>query len=62
MRVKSSWHKSSVKTIEDIGSAMAFNSWRITKNQLEDLINEGFIVEKEQLFDVISEYLCFIVQ
>jgi hypothetical protein len=62
MRVKSNWHKSSVKTIEDIGSAMAFNSWRITKNQLEDLINEGFVVEKEQLFSVISEYLCFIIQ
>lgn len=62
MRVKSSWHKTAVKTIEDIGSAMAFNSWRITKNQLEDLINEGFVVEKDQVFDVISEYLCFLIQ
>jgi hypothetical protein len=62
MRVKSRWHKASVKTIDDIGSAMAFNSWRITKNHLEDLINEGFVIEKEQLFDVISEYLCFLIQ
>jgi hypothetical protein len=62
MRVKSSWHKTAVKTIEDIGSAMAFNSWRITKNHLEDLINEGFLIEKEQVFDVISEYLCFLIQ
>jgi len=41
MRVKSKWHKTQVKTIEDIGGAMAFICWRITKNHLEDLINEG---------------------
>ncbi len=62
MRVKSKWHKSQVKTIEDIGGAMAFICWRITKNHLEDLINEGFVVEKEQVFDVIAEYLCFLIQ
>jgi hypothetical protein len=42
----------SLKTIEDIGGAMAFICWRITKNHLEDLINEGFVIEKEQVFDV----------
>ncbi len=62
MRVKSKWHKTQVKTIEDIGGAMAFICWRITKNHLEDLINEGFVVEKEQVFDVIKEYLCFLIQ
>jgi len=62
MRVKSKWHKSQVKTIEDIGGAMAFICWRITKNHLEDLINEGFVIEKEQVFDVITEYLCFLIQ
>lgn len=62
MRVKSKWYKTQVKTIEDISSALAFNSWRITKNQLEDLINEGFVIEKEQVFDVIKEYLCFLIQ
>lgn len=62
MRVKSKWHKTQVKTIEDIGGAMAFICWRITKNHLEDLINEGFVVEKEQVFDVIAEYLCFLIQ
>ncbi|VVH65495.1 hypothetical protein BSPLISOX_1512 [uncultured Gammaproteobacteria bacterium] len=62
MRVKSKWHKTQVKTIEDIGGAMAFICWRITKNHLEDLINEGFIIEKEQVFDVIAEYLCFLIQ
>ena len=46
MRVKSKWHKNQVKTIEDIGGAMAFICWRITKNHLEDLINEGFVIEK----------------
>ncbi|SFV65279.1 hypothetical protein MNB_SUP05-5-1070 [hydrothermal vent metagenome] len=62
MRVKSKWHKSKKKSTDDIGSAMAFNCWRITRNELEDLINEGFIIEKEQLFDIISEYLCFLIQ
>jgi len=62
VRVKSKWHKTQVKTIEDIGGAMAFICWRITKNHLEDLINEGFIIEKEQVFDVIAEYLCFLIQ
>lgn len=62
MRVKSKWHTTQVKTIEDISGAMAFICWRITKNHLEDLINEGFVIEKEQVFDVIVEYLCFLIQ
>ncbi len=62
MRVKSTWHKTQVKTIEDIAGALAFNSWRITKNHLEDLINEAFVIEKAQVFDVIGEYLCFLIQ
>ncbi len=62
MRVKSKWHKNKTKTIEDIGGAMAFICWRITKNHLEDLINEGFVIEKEQVYDVIREYLCFLIQ
>jgi hypothetical protein len=62
MRVKSTWHKTQVKTIDDIAGALAFNSWRITKNHLEDLINKSFIIEKAQVFDVISEYLCFLIQ
>lgn len=61
MRVKSKWHKTQVKTIEDMSGAMAFICWRITKNHLEDLINEGFVIEKEQVFDVITEYLCFLI-
>ncbi len=62
MRVKSTWHKTQVKTIDDIAGALAFNSWRITKNHLEDLINEAFVIKKAQVFDVISEYLCFLIQ
>jgi len=38
MRVKSKWHKDAVKTVDEIASALAFNTWRITKNNLEDLI------------------------
>ena len=62
MRVKSKWHKDKQKSTDDIGSAMAFNTWRITRNELEDLINEGFVIEKEQLFGVIKEYLFFLIQ
>jgi len=34
----------------------------LQKNQLEDLINEAFVIEKEQVFDVIKEYLCYLIQ
>ncbi len=62
MRVKSTWHKTQVKTIDDIAGALAFNAWRITKNHLEDLINEAYVIEKEQVFNVIQEYLCYLIQ
>jgi hypothetical protein len=62
MRVKSTWHKSQVKTIDDIAHALAFNAWRITKNQLTDLINAAFVIEKAQVFGVIAEYLCYLIQ
>ena len=62
MRVKSTWHKTQVKTIDDIAGALAFNAWRITKNQLTDLINEAYVIEKEQVFNVIQEYLCYLIQ
>jgi hypothetical protein len=62
VRVKSKWHKTQIKTIDDIAGALAFNSWRITKNHLEDLINEAFVIEKAQVFDIIAEYLCFLIQ
>ncbi|WPE16375.1 hypothetical protein R5P06_07430 [Candidatus Thioglobus autotrophicus] len=62
MRVKSTWHKTQVKTIDDIAGALAFNAWRITKNQLTDLINEAYVIEKEQVFNVIQEYLYYLIQ
>ncbi|SMN16493.1 hypothetical protein CRYPA_272 [uncultured Candidatus Thioglobus sp.] len=62
MRVKSTWHKTQVKTIDEIAGALAFNSWRITKNQLTDLINKAYVIEKEQVFDVIREYMCYLIQ
>lgn len=62
MRIKSKWHDSSAKSIDDISGALAFILWRLTKNSLEDLINEGFVIEKEQVFAVILEYLCFSIQ
>jgi len=62
MRVKSTWHKTQVKTIDDIAGALAFNSWRITKNHLTDLINKAYVIEKAQVFDVIREYMCYLIQ
>ena len=62
MRVRSAWYQAQGKTIDDIASALAFNAWRITKNNLEDLINEAFVIEKAQVFDVIAEYLFFLIQ
>ncbi|SFV77386.1 hypothetical protein MNB_SUP05-4-682 [hydrothermal vent metagenome] len=62
MRVKSTWHKTQVKTIDDIAGALAFNSWRITKNHLTDLINKAYVIEKDQVFDVIREYMCYLIQ
>jgi len=62
MRVKSTWHKTQVKTIDDIAGALAFNSWRITKNHLTDLINKAYVIEKAQVFDVINEYMCYLIQ
>lgn len=44
-----------------MASAVSFSSWRLTKNQLEDLINEGFKVEKTEVFGVIQVYLYFII-
>lgn len=62
MRIKSKWHDSSSKSIKDIATALSFNTWRLTKNSLEDLINEAFVIEKDKVFDVIVEYACFIIQ
>lgn len=62
MRIKSKWYDNQVKSIADIASALAFNTWRLIKNSLEDLINAGFTIEKAQVFDVIAEYACFIIQ
>lgn len=61
MRIKSKWHNNSKKTLQEIASAISFDSWRLTKNQLEDLINEGFKVEKTEVFGVIQVYLYFII-
>lgn len=62
MRIKSTWHKTQVKTIDEIAGALAFNSWRITKNHLTDLINKAYVIEKAQVFDVIREYMCYLIQ
>ena len=62
MRIKSKWHDSHIKSADDIGGALSFVAWRLTRNALEDLINEDFIIEKAQVFDVIAEYLCFLIQ
>ncbi len=60
MRLKTRWHDNSGKTLQEMGSALAFTCFRLTKNQLEDLINEKFQVERSELFGIIAAYLVFL--
>ena len=72
MRVKSSWHggrgkragrSHKKKSLGDIAGALAFIVWKISRNGVENLINEKFdVISHEQLFGIISEYLIFLIQ
>jgi hypothetical protein len=61
LRLKTKWHNTSGKTLQEMGSALAFSCFRLTKNQLEDLINEKFQVERAELFGIIANYLVFLI-
>jgi len=63
IRVKSKWNKKDkARTPEEIGSALAFNLWRIAGANVLHLENEGFQTDTHhQRLDVIGELLAFFV-
>lgn len=64
LRIKSQWHKDdSERSLEEIGGALAFNSWRIAVDKAITLHGEHYVYESDrQRLDVISEYLIFQAQ
>ena len=49
MRVKTRWNnKSKPHSIQDIASAMGFNTWRIACNGVLNLENEGFQTDTQR--------------
>jgi len=63
IRVKSRWNdKDRERSAEEIGSALAFNIWRIAGANVLHLENEGFQTDSlNQRLDVIAELVTFFV-
>lgn len=63
IRIKTKWSKKDkVRTPEEIGSAVAFNLWRIAGANVLHIENEGFQTDTQhQRLDVIAELLAFFV-
>ena len=63
IRVKSKWNKKDKeRTPEEVGSALAFNLWRIAGANVLHIENEGFQTDTHhQRLDVIGELLAFFV-
>lgn len=64
VRIKSQWHnEDQQRTFDDIGSAIAFNGWKIAMEKAINLHGVNFVFENDrQRMDVISEYLIFEIQ
>jgi hypothetical protein len=64
LRIKSHWHNDEAeRSMEEVGSALAFNAWRIAKDKAINLHGEDFVyADDRQRVDVITEYLIFQVQ
>lgn len=64
LRIKSHWHNDEAeRSMEEVGSALAFNTWRIAKEKAINLHGEDFVYSNdEQRMAVIVEYLIFLVQ
>jgi hypothetical protein len=64
LRIKSHWHnEEGERSFEDIGSALAFNSWRLALDRAINLHGEDFVYQDDsQRLGVINEYLIFMVQ
>ena len=63
IRIKSKWNKKDKeRSPEEIGSALAFNLWRIAGANVLHIENEGFQTDTQhQRLDVIAELLAFFV-
>ncbi|MEO5342460.1 MAG: hypothetical protein H7842_03825 [Gammaproteobacteria bacterium SHHR-1] len=64
VRIKSHWHaEGAERSLAEIGSALAFNAWRIAKDKAINLHGEDFVyADDRQRMAVITEYLIFQVQ
>lgn len=64
LRIKSHWHdEKSDRSLEEIGSALAYNGWRIAKDKTINLHGKNFFYRNEaQRMAVLTEYLIFQVQ
>ena len=63
IRVKSKWNdKDRERSAEEVGSALAFNLWRIAGANVLHIENEGFQTDTyNQRLDVIAELLAFFI-
>jgi hypothetical protein len=64
VRIKSHWHNDGTeRSLAEVGSALAFNAWRIAKDKAIELHGADFLyLDDEQRMAVIAEYLMFQVQ
>ena len=63
MRVRSKWSKKDkTHSVEDIGAALAFITWRIAANTVLNLENHEYQTDtQQQRLDIIGEVLCFTI-
>ena len=63
IRVKTKWHKSENKTVEDIASVLAFTTWKVGVQAVDHVGDENFQFENTRdRFVVLEEFLIFLVQ
>ncbi len=64
LRIKSHWHNEDAnRSMEEIGGALAFNTWRLALETTKSLNTQHFIFENDQQrLDTIAEYLFFLIQ
>ena len=70
MRIKSKWHTtrrkdnvSREKTPEELAGATGFIAWRIAMKHIDEIEEAGFTLSSgEQRFEVLSEFLIYLIQ
>ena len=63
IRVKTKWHQSGEKSLEDIASVLAFSTWKVGVHAVDHIGDEDFTFETNQIrFAVLEEILVFLVQ